>query len=124
MHRLALTCAEDPTEAANAAPGSDVDRDGQDNTLEALAGYDPTDPLSLFTFTIDGTTGSTASLRLSKVIAGTRYRLQKSTDLGQADPFATFETLTPGVEQLDQAVADPNATDPGTYYQVLLDEAP
>lgn len=114
----------DPGEAANAAPGSDPDMDHQDNTFESLAGYDPTDRLSLFTLTIDGRSGSTADLRLSKVIAGTRYRIQKSTDLGQVDPFTTIETLLPGSEQLDQPVADTNATDAATYYQVLLDEAP
>jgi len=114
----------DPGEASNAGPDSDPDHDRQNNQFEALAGYDPTDPLSFFSFAIDGKSGATADLRLSKVIAGTRYRVQRSLDFGQLDPFATFETLVPVDEQLDQVVIDPAAAESGASYRVILDQAP
>lgn len=114
----------DASEAIDAAPQADPDGDARNNRFEILSGYDPTDPASVFTFSIGEVTGSSASVFLSKLIVGTRYRIQKSTSIEDPGSFDTMEMLIPASEQSEVSVSDDSATDAEFYYRVLLDEAP
>jgi hypothetical protein len=51
-------------------------------------------------------------------------QLHDPVSLAVAPRFATFETLVPVDEQLDQVVIDPAAAESGASYRVILDQAP
>jgi len=103
---------------ANAAPDANPDFDHFDNESEFLTGYDPTDPTDFFSFSIVARNGSTNTLELSKVIPGTVYHLQRSSDLGQLNPWMTVATIVPTVEVVDQLVEDTGASDDVWFYRI------
>ena len=57
------------------------DNDPHDNRFEFLTGYDPTNSGDFFTLEVLDLTGTTTSLQLSKIIPGTRYRIERSLDI-------------------------------------------
>lgn len=110
-----------PPPNTDAAPNADPDMDRYNNAFELLTGYDPTDPKSFFQVRITDRTGTTSTLELSKVIPGTRYRIERSADLGQADPWTEFTDFTTPGEVFDHEVSDPNAVGTSWFYQVRVE---
>ena len=70
----------------------------------------PHRPRSFFTLEVIDLTGTTTTLELSKIIPGTRYRIERSFDLEQTDPWTEFTNFTTPAEVLDHQLPDPNAT--------------
>jgi hypothetical protein len=110
-----------PPPNPDADPNANPDNDPDDNTVEFLTGYDPTDGNSFFTFDVIDRTGTTATLELSKIIPGTRYHIERSTNLGQADPWTEFTNFTTLSEVFDHQRIDPNATGARWFYRILVE---
>ena len=94
------------------------DEDPYDNRTEFLTGYDPTDSSDFFTFGVVEFTGSSSTLELSKIILGTRYRVERSNDLNVADPWSEFTNFTTATEVLGPQLTDPAATSPRWFYRI------
>ncbi|MGK0188687.1 MAG: hypothetical protein ACI9R3_004499 [Verrucomicrobiales bacterium] len=86
---------------AEGQASNDADKDGDDNEFEFLAGYVPNDLNSRFQYEFTSLVGTTATLTLSKVIPGTRYKIYGKTDKDVAfgAPLTTIDGL--GTEQAD-----------------------
>jgi len=100
----------------DADPYSNPDSDPDDNLMEFLAGFDPTDPTQWFQLAITGKTDSVVGLRLNKVLPGRIYTIQAGTDL---DTFPqTIITFSPAYEEFNATVTDDNATEEKKFYRV------
>ena len=113
----------DAEEAIRAVAGADGDGDSQNNILEYLSGYNPADGSSYLLLEVIEKSGNRVTLRISKVVPGTRYHIEKSTDLEQSDPFTRFTSFTPDKEEADFQFFDetPNS---GTFYRAILEAVP
>jgi len=105
---------------ADAAPTANTDNDPFNNLGEFLTGYDPTDGNSYFTQRFVALNGTIATVELSKIIPGTQYYLERSTDLGDSDPWTPVLDITTNVEVTDHQVQDPNTTDSKQFYRVAI----
>jgi len=103
---------------ANAAPAANPDNDPYDNRIEFLTGYDPTDAGDFFQLNVIDVTGSSATLELSKIIPGTRYRIERTVDLTRTDPWSEFTNFTTLSEIFDHQLNDPSATGARWFYRV------
>jgi hypothetical protein len=86
-----------------AAPGVDSDGDGQTNLFEFRAGYVPTSSGSRLTTRGIGASGGNFQLELSRVQAGTRYVIQRTTDFVTWTDILTFlpvATVAPYMQPL------------------------
>ena len=99
-------------------PSSNPDRDPDDNWIEFLTGFDPTDPSQWFQLTIINKTGSEATLQLNKVIPNRTYTIQAGTDLLSFPD--TVDTLNPSIQEFDITVTDTNATEQKLFYRVEI----
>ena len=101
---------------ADAAPSANPDGDPNNNEMEFLTGFDPTDGNSWFQLVYLGNSGTTASLLLNKVIPGRTYRIEAGPDLKSFSE--TVLTLSSAVEERDKLVTDPNASQKTRFYRV------
>jgi hypothetical protein len=103
---------------ADAGPTKNPDKDPYDNTFESLTGSDPNDGADFLRFDILDRDGAAATLRLSKVIPGTRYRIRRSDDLGRTDAFSEFtgSVFTVPDEESDFDLFDPGASADSAFY--------
>lgn len=102
---------------ADAAPQANPDFDPYDNLTEFLTGYSPVDAGAFFQLSIVDTMGSRTTLALSKVVPGTRYRIERRNDPA-ADPWVELMNFTTLNELFDHLVEDPNAPGPRWFYRV------
>jgi len=107
---------------ADASPGANPDGDVHDNRFEFLTGYDPTDPSDFFTFSVVSLAGPKATLELSKIVPGTRYRIERSRDLATTDPWTEFLNLTTAAEVTNRQVTDTNASGAHWFYRIGVEE--
>ena len=104
------------TDSPLARPGSDPDGDGEDNLVEFLTGYTPTDASSLLTAHPVSLTGATLLLELSRVQPGTCYHVESSPDLVTWTPL-----LTIAPSALSEPFSQPlPAPGPRTFYRVKV----
>ncbi len=108
-------------ENPDAGPGENPDFDPNDNMLEFLTGFDPTDPLQWFQVRINGRSGTTAALELNKVIPGRTYRLVAGTDLQEI--LETVATFSVSSEEAPKIVEDPNASGSRKLYRVKVERS-
>lgn len=101
----------------DADPNANPDDDLYNNLVEFLTGYDPTDPGDYFQLEVLNLVGSTATLQLSKIIPGTRYRIERRNDYF-SDPWTEFTNFTTLSELFDHQLTDPNAIGPRWFYRV------
>jgi hypothetical protein len=100
----------------DAHSSANPDGDANDNTMEFLTGFDPTDPNSWFKLTITDKTGSVTTLKLNKVIENRTYTIEAGTDL-QSFP-ETITILNPSAEELNKVITDDSATEQKKFYRV------
>lgn len=106
---------------ADAAPSANPDGDPHDNLFEFLTGYNPIVSTEFFTFKIASVTGTNATLELSKVIPGTRYRIERSSDLGQTEPWSEIMNFTTASEVLEHPITDPAADPISEFYRISVE---
>jgi hypothetical protein len=104
----------------DAGPGENPDGDPNDNRMEFLSGFDPTDGSSFFQLTIDGfSAASTVDLRLNKVIPDRTYTVKSSPDL--VTPFAPVGSpFSVGSEESDKLFQDAGAGGVRKFYEVEI----
>lgn len=100
----------------DAAPEANPDGDTDDNEMEFLTGFDPTDPGSAFQFVILGKSGGEVILRLNRVIPGRSYTLLSGPDL--TDINTVVEVLTVESEELQKTLLDPAPASEPVFYEV------
>ena len=110
---------EPPNEAA--APDANPDGDPYDNLTEFLTGYSPVDAGAFFQLSVIEIAGSTATLELSKVVPGTRYRIQRRNSPGE-EPWMELLNFTTLSELFDHQVQDPDAQGPRWFYRVGVEQ--
>ena len=108
-------------ENPDAGPGENPDRDPDDNMLEFLTGFDPTDPQQWFQLRINGRSGTTAELELNKAIPGRTYAVLSGTDL--QDFSETVTAFSVGSEETFRVVEDPNASGTRKFYKVKIERS-
>lgn len=105
---------------ASAAPTEDPDGDGRDNRFEFLSGFGPTDPASLFQFTIAGfSSPNVADFRLNKVIPGRTYTVKANTDLVTAATTVGVPFSVGSVET-NRLFQDTSATSGKKFYRLEI----
>jgi hypothetical protein len=100
-----------------ADPHSDRDGDGQSDLFEALAGYRANDANDFFSYEIIED-GDGVLIALSKVVPGTRYIIEASTDLRI---YRKVATIDPEEEELGHFIFDRQAFERAKYYRVRLE---
>lgn len=101
---------------ANGIATADPDHDGQDNAFESLSGYSPLDAAEFLRTQLLSWDGAEARLQLSRVVPGTVYDFEISTDLTtwtQADKHIATAQTEPFVQTLP-------ATDATLFFRVQL----
>lgn len=101
----------------DAAPEANPDFDPYDNLTEFLTGYSPVDPGAFFQLSVIEIAGSRATLELSKVVPGTRYRIERRKNLVD-DSWLELMSFTSLSELLGYKVEDPAAAGPRWFYRV------
>jgi hypothetical protein len=107
-----------PPPNADADPNANSDNDPYNNEVEFLTGYDPTDSGDFFTLEVIEFTGASSTLELSKIIPGTRYRIERANDLKAPDPWTEFTSFTTLSEVFGHQLTDPSAASPRWFYRV------
>lgn len=102
-----------------AAPGENPDGDRDDNLMEFLAGFDPTDASQFFQFKIEGFSNpGTLDLKLNKVIPGRVYHLLESGNL--TAPFAEVSSFSVTTEELEKIIQDGDAPADRNFYRIEI----
>ena len=117
----------DGAEAALAAPEANPDGDSFNNLFEWITGYDPLDSGEFFKFSIVAQSGSTTTMTLSKVIAGTSYVILGSPNLepfGNGNQPVEIATLNPVVDGVEVIVQDSGATPNDRFYRIRMERTP
>ncbi len=100
----------------DASPFANPDGDPDNNLMEYLTGFDPTDGNQWFQLVIVDCDGSTSTLQMNKVIPGRRYTVQAGTDL--TGFTETVTSLSTPVEELDMLVEDTGYSGQKKFYRV------
>lgn len=98
----------------------DPDHDGQNNAFEQLSGYSPLDATEMLRTHLLSWDGAEARLEVSRVLPGTVYGFETSTDLAawtQADKHIPTMLAEPFIQTLP-------ATEPAMFFRVKLSKAP
>ncbi len=93
---------------------TDADGTGQNNNFKFVAGLNPTNPASVFTFALTG-----SNLVFSPVVSGRTYTVLFSTNL----PATTWQPLTTGVTNIagsQATVTDSDIFEAQKYYEVEI----
>lgn len=103
------------TNCPQAQPTADADGTGQDNEFKYIAGLNPTNPASVFTFNISGV----SNLVFNPAVAGRTYTALYSANLnGPWNPLTT--ALAPVTNGAQVTVTDTNTTLPQKYYLIEI----
>ncbi len=111
------------TNCPQAQPGADADGTGQNNQFKYMAGLNPTNPSSIFVFTIAGVTNQATwkNLIFSPVVAGRIYSPQFSTNpvSGSWMPLVNF--AKPSVTNGNQVtITDTNTVLSQEFYRINI----
>ncbi len=104
--------------AWSAAPNANPDSDAYDNRFESLTGTNPTDGSDFLTVYLDEFGGGSATLRLSKMIPGTRYGVRRSVLLGDANDWPEIMALETPFEIENEPLIDPDAPADRAFYRI------
>lgn len=105
----------------DAGPHQNPDHDFYPNLIEFLTGSDPVSSADFFRFEIASLNGPSSTLQLSKIIPGTRYRIQRSTDLGRIDPWAEVASFTTASEVSGHQVTVPTSSAVREFYRLTVE---
>lgn len=103
---------------SDASPGSNPDGDANDNEMEFLAGFDPTDPTQWVRVVMHGRSGTTTTISINRVIPGRTYTLQAGNDLNGFPE--TILSFSPVVEEYGKIIEDSAANDPKKFYRLEI----
>lgn len=107
----------------NAAPGTDLDGDGQDNFFEFTAGLVPTDSQSHFALRIEPVPGQPAlrNLVFSPIIAGRTYSVEYRDALA-TPPWISLAGTTQTDNGDERTVTDTGASGLRKFYRVKVEK--
>jgi hypothetical protein len=103
-----------------AAPGADVDGDGETNSFEFTAGLVPTDPASRFTLAVSTAAGQpTLKALVFTVVPGRTYAVEYKNNISDA-AWQTLAGATQSDNGATRTVTDNNTTGPTRFYRVQI----
>jgi PKD repeat protein len=111
------------TNCPQAQTNADADGTGQNNLFKYVAGLNPTNPSSIFTFNIAAVSNQPASKNLiyNPVVAGRAYTPQFKTNLrGAAWATLTTTASPPVTNGTTVTLTDTNAVQPQKFYQLEI----
>jgi PKD repeat protein len=110
------------TNCAQAQPTFDADGTGQNNAFKFVAGLNPTNPASVFVFTIAAATNQSGaqSLVFSPAVSGRIYAPQFNTNLASGTwlPLTNFSGPVTNGSQV--TITDTNSTLSAKYYRINI----